>query len=82
MKVQTFLAIGGPLNGFKVTEDYAGDEYTRYNCSGGLTYKTKLICDRNTITKHCVYERDEKGKKIPINEKCVLIHDSIFTKEN
>lgn len=72
MKVQTFLAIGGPLDGHQVTEDYAGDEYNRFNSSRGETYK---------MTNNgygCTYERDAKGKKIIERPKCVLIHDSIF----
>mgnify|MGYP001604615338 CR=1 FL=1 len=40
MKVQTFVALGGPLNGYEVTEQYAGSDYLRYNKAfSGARYK-------------------------------------------
>jgi hypothetical protein len=30
--IQTFLCIGGPLDGHKVTEQYAGSDYLGFNC--------------------------------------------------
>ena len=62
--VQTFLAIGGPLHGYKVTEQYAGTDYVRFMSSvgefhevirktspSGRTYTTygDVICPKNLL---------------------------------
>jgi hypothetical protein len=77
MKVQTFLAIGGPLNGFKVTEQNAGDEYLRFNNSHGLSYVTELKTLPSGKSFYS-FARDSKGKRIIEFPKCVLIHTSLF----
>ncbi len=83
IKIQTFLAIGGPLDGHTVTEDYAGDEYNRFNNAGGVSYKMKPVrYGKGPGCVGLVYVRDETGKKIIKTPACVLIHDSIFDKLN
>jgi hypothetical protein len=76
MKVQTFKAIGGPLNGHNVTEDYAGEDYTRFNNSGGVSYRMTYML--SGTVKILIYVRDKSGKKIIEIPKCVLIHKSCF----
>lgn len=41
--VQSYLALGGPLHGLEVTEQYAGDDYIRYNSAGGASQNYKRI---------------------------------------
>lgn len=80
MKVQTFLAIGGPLDGHHVAEDYAGDEYIRFNSSSGVSYKTIVVPSfRGDGRPFLTYARDSKGKKIVEYPKCVLIWCGTFT---
>lgn len=71
MKVQTFLAIGGPCDGLEVTEQYAGDDYRRYN---GATRHRYVYTKAQTAT----------GKVITVcgrvknTRTCVLIHKDIL----
>ena len=46
MKVKTFLCIGGPLNGHTVTEQYAGDEYTRFVSSTGVGFEWQRVATK------------------------------------
>jgi hypothetical protein len=43
MKVPLYLCFGGPLDGFKVTEQYAGDDYVRYSSSCGQLSKLEKV---------------------------------------
>lgn len=65
--IQTFLAVGGPLNGLSVTEQYAGPEYTRFNNASGIeySYETVVLPSGRAFLKRT---RDV------IMPKCLLIH--------
>ena len=86
MKVQTFLAVGGPLHGDQVTEDYAGPEYHRFNSADRVVTAVRCMACRNGATRlwdarrgrwrheggiEC-YSQD-RGKP-----KCVLVHQTLW----
>ena len=64
MKEQTFLAVGGPLHGNRVTEQYAGEEYHRFNSADRVTGKVWDPKQRRWVKDH--------------KPKCVLVHQTLW----
>jgi hypothetical protein len=61
MKVQTFRCYGGPLAGLDVTEQYAGEDYLRYNAAPS---NEKIELFRGSGTWATIrYGRKELGKE-------------------
>ena len=68
MKVQTFKCYGGPLDGLEVTEQYAGEDYVRYNACAGRYPKYMEV----TLKDGSKFDRCIKGQYI--NPSCVLVY--------
>jgi len=73
MKVQTFIAIGGPLDKLTVTEQYAGPDYIRFNSSVGKIFAMVVKLSKDGQRHFNTYDKT----KI-IVPRCVLIHKSCF----
>jgi hypothetical protein len=70
MKVPTYRCFGGPLNGFDVTEQYAGKDYIRYNSSCGSIPLSPLYKIIKIDGLNC--RRLIKGRKR--NPKSILVY--------
>ncbi len=80
--VKTFKCIGGPLDGHRVTHQYAGPDYTQYNSASGELYPTyifKFADGRTVCLSATSVKRRFKKLKIdrvitPYAERAVLLY--------
>jgi hypothetical protein len=71
MKVQTFKAFGGPLDGLVVTEQYAGPDYIRFNSSAGVLYPFYKLGTHYISTKGA---KRRGNVTVPYCPRCVLVY--------
>ena len=82
LKIQTFLALGGSLNLLRVTEQYAGEEYHRYNSADRVKGIRCASCSRG-VPRELKAGLWRHGKWMCANQnngkpQCVLVHRSIW----
>ena len=66
--IQTFRCYGGPLAGLDVTEQYAGDDYIRYNAAGGQ----RPLYEEVELRDGTKGWRQLRGQFV--NPKCILVY--------
>lgn len=76
MTAQTFLALGGPLNGLQVTEQYAGPDYRRFNSASGERYPL-VWAIQSPVRMIRVNPKSKRARDAgvqPFVPKCVLVY--------
>jgi hypothetical protein len=77
MKVQTFRCYGGPLDGHEVTEQYAGDDYVRFNSASGEMWPPMVVMTNGTKSFHAntkAWNRKFNLGIKPVVPKCILVY--------
>lgn len=88
MSIATYLAIGGPLNGHRVTEQYAGDEYHRFNSADKVPTRPCGWCKKGAAREQksngtWVHTHPRLGRFVcsvqdPNKPRGVLVHGSLW----